>query len=83
MSNVSQLPIILHFFSAILYNVIILQKIISVHCNKSGSKRRDFDEMSSEEAANELGKLVDMMDKDKDGYVSRDELVNWVILSFR
>ncbi len=39
--------------------------------------------MSSEEAASELGKLVDLMDGDKDGFVSREELVNWVMLSFK
>ncbi len=38
--------------------------------------------MSPEEAVKELNELVSRMDADYDGFVTRDELVNWVSKSF-
>ncbi|CAL1283651.1 unnamed protein product [Larinioides sclopetarius] len=39
---------------------------------------RKFDELSPEESKERLGKIVDKIDKDKDGFVSQDELKNWI-----
>ena len=49
----------------------------------AGSKKKDFSELSPEEAEKELGKMVDQMDKDNDKYVTKQELLQWISRSFR
>lgn len=44
---------------------------------------KEFDELEPEEAKRRLGVLAGEMDTNKDGYVSRDELVQWIMNSFR
>ncbi|XP_062592745.1 calumenin-B-like [Saccostrea cucullata] len=44
---------------------------------------KEFDELEPEEAKRRLGILAKDMDKNKDGYVSKEELVDWIMNSFR
>nr|XP_034311901.1 calumenin isoform X1 [Crassostrea gigas] len=44
---------------------------------------KEFDELEPEEAKRRLGVLAGEMDANKDGFVSRDELVQWIMNSFR
>ncbi|KAF8774001.1 Calumenin like protein [Argiope bruennichi] len=39
---------------------------------------RKFDELSPEESKERLAKIVDKIDKDKDGFVTQEELKNWI-----
>uniref|UniRef100_A0A0L8FHN1 Reticulocalbin-3 n=1 Tax=Octopus bimaculoides TaxID=37653 RepID=A0A0L8FHN1_OCTBM len=39
---------------------------------------KDFDQLSPEQSKEKLGKIVDKMDKDRDGYVTEEELKNWI-----
>ncbi|XP_023930230.1 calumenin-B-like [Lingula anatina] len=43
----------------------------------------EFDQLPPEEAKERLGKLVDKMDQDKDGFVTKEELILWIVNSFR
>ncbi|XP_048758659.1 reticulocalbin-2-like [Ostrea edulis] len=44
---------------------------------------KEFDEMEPEEAKRRLKVLAVEMDSDKDGFVSRQELIDWIMNSFR
>lgn len=44
---------------------------------------KEFDELEPEEAKRRLGVLAQNMDTNKDGFVSRDELIEWIMNSFR
>ena len=50
----------------------------------SGSQRanEEFAELPPHEAKKRLATMVDRMDQDKDGYVSQQELSNWITKSF-
>lgn len=39
---------------------------------------KTFDQLSPEESQNRLGKIVDKIDKDQDGFVTLDELKDWI-----
>ncbi|NXU56227.1 RCN1 protein, partial [Turnix velox] len=39
---------------------------------------RSFDQLSPEESRERLGKIVDRIDDNKDGYVTTEELKNWI-----
>ncbi|KYO21960.1 reticulocalbin-1 [Alligator mississippiensis] len=39
---------------------------------------RTFDQLTPEESKEKLGKIVDRIDDDKDGYVTTEELKNWI-----
>ena len=41
-----------------------------------------FAQMSAEEAKRLLGDIFDKMDANKDSFVTRDEIVHWVMHSF-
>jgi len=44
---------------------------------------QEFDELPAEEAKRRLGLLVMKMDKNGDHFVSREELIEWIVMSFR
>lgn len=44
---------------------------------------KEFDELELEEVKRRLGVLVGEMDVNKDGFVFRDELVQWIMNFFR
>jgi len=44
---------------------------------------QEFDELPAEEAKRRLGLLFKKMDKNADFFVTKDELVDWIIMSFR
>ncbi|NXV11871.1 RCN1 protein, partial [Cepphus grylle] len=39
---------------------------------------RSFDQLSPEESRERLGKIVDRIDDNKDGYLTTEELKNWI-----
>ncbi|NWH70228.1 RCN1 protein, partial [Piaya cayana] len=39
---------------------------------------RSFDQLSPEESRERLGKIVDRIDDDKDGYITTEELKTWI-----
>ncbi|NWZ20533.1 RCN1 protein, partial [Asarcornis scutulata] len=39
---------------------------------------RSFDQLSPEESRERLGKIVDRIDENKDGYLTTEELKNWI-----
>ncbi|NXA40624.1 RCN1 protein, partial [Eudromia elegans] len=39
---------------------------------------RTFDQLSAEESRQRLGKIVDRIDDNKDGYLTTEELKNWI-----
>ncbi|XP_071452489.1 calumenin-A [Hetaerina americana] len=43
-----------------------------------GEEAKTFDQLTPEESKNRLGLIVDKIDKDKDGFVSQDELKEWI-----
>lgn len=43
-----------------------------------GDDAKTFDELTPEESRRRLGKMVDKIDKDKDGFVTEKELKNWI-----
>lgn len=51
----------------------------------SGSYKleEEFDDLPPEEAKRRLGLLVKKMDKDQDMYVTKEELTDWILMSFR
>ena len=51
----------------------------------SGSHKleEDFEELEPEEAKYRLGLLVKKMDKNEDNSVSKEELIDWILLGFR
>lgn len=44
---------------------------------------KEFDELPPEEAKKRLGLLVRKIDKNQDHYVSKEELTDWILMSFR
>ncbi|XP_052775237.1 calumenin-like isoform X1 [Mya arenaria] len=44
---------------------------------------QEFDELEPEEAKRRLGLLFQKMDKDHDMFVNKDELVDWIMMSFK
>ena len=42
-----------------------------------------FDKMEPKEAKYRLGLIAKRMDKNLDGYVSREELTDWIVMSYR
>ena len=57
--------------------------IIEVHTlGKTGSEKEEVDQLSPEESKKRLEQLVTKMDEDKDGKVTKEELVKWLIHSF-
>ena len=42
----------------------------------------EFDRLSPEESRSRLKKLVESHDKDQDGYITRQELIDWIVASF-
>ena len=44
---------------------------------------QEFDDLEPEESKRRLGMLVKKMDKDGDSNVSREELVDWILMSFK
>lgn len=51
----------------------------------SGSYKleQEFDDLPPEEAKRRLSLLVKKMDKNQDTYVTKDELTDWIMMSFR
>ncbi len=51
----------------------------------SGSKDLDkeYAELAPTEAKNRLAVLIDKMDRDANGFISKKELTDWVLNSFR
>ncbi|KAK9876619.1 hypothetical protein WA026_013997 [Henosepilachna vigintioctopunctata] len=43
-----------------------------------GEESKDFDQLPPEESKRRLGIIVDKIDNNKDGYVSREELKDWI-----
>ncbi|XP_063961066.1 calumenin-like isoform X1 [Lytechinus pictus] len=44
---------------------------------------KTFDNLSPEESRNRLGKIVEKIDADKDGFVTEEELKDWIVLQQR
>lgn len=44
---------------------------------------QEFDDLPPEEAKKKLSLLVKKMDKNQDGFVTKDELTDWILMSFR
>lgn len=44
-----------------------------------GEEAKTFDQLSPEESTRRLGIIVDKIDKDKDGYVTQEELKDWIM----
>ncbi|XP_020291576.1 calumenin-B isoform X2 [Pseudomyrmex gracilis] len=44
-----------------------------------GEEAKTFDHLSPEESTRRLGLIVDRIDKDKDGYVTQEELKDWIM----
>ncbi|CAL7935151.1 unnamed protein product [Xylocopa violacea] len=44
-----------------------------------GEEAKTFDQLTPEESTRRLGIIVDKIDKDKDGYVTREELKDWIL----
>lgn len=56
----------------------------SFNCHTlTGDRQLDTDELEPEETMRRLGVLAGEMDANKDGFVSRDELVQWIKNSAR
>ena len=49
----------------------------------SDKEADEFDEMEPEMAKHKLGLLVKKIDKNQDGFVTKDELTDWILMSFR
>jgi hypothetical protein len=51
----------------------------------SGSYKleEEFEDLPPEEAKKRLSLLVKKMDKDHDMFVSKEELTDWIVMSFR
>lgn len=43
----------------------------------------DFSKLSAHEAKKKLSQLLRKMDSNEDGYISKTELSDWVLMSFR
>ena len=43
----------------------------------------EFEELEPEESKRRLSMLAKKMDKDGDSYVSREELIDWILMSFK
>lgn len=43
-----------------------------------GDEAKSFDELTPEESRNRLGKIVEKIDKNKDGFVTQQELKDWI-----
>ncbi|OAD59426.1 Calumenin-B [Eufriesea mexicana] len=43
-----------------------------------GEEAKTFDQLTPEESTRRLGIIVDKIDKDKDGYVTKEELKDWI-----
>ncbi|XP_001607801.2 calumenin [Nasonia vitripennis] len=43
-----------------------------------GEEAKSFEQLSPEESTRRLGLIVDKIDKDKDGYVTQEELKDWI-----
>ncbi|XP_076762930.1 calumenin B scf [Xylocopa sonorina] len=44
-----------------------------------GEEAKTFDQLTPEESTRRLGIIVDKIDKDNDGYVTREELKDWIL----
>lgn len=44
-----------------------------------GEEAKTFDQLTPEESTRRLGIIVDKIDKDNDGYVTQEELKDWII----
>ncbi|KAK9299190.1 hypothetical protein QLX08_007701 [Tetragonisca angustula] len=44
-----------------------------------GEEAKTFDQLTPEESTRKLGMIVDKIDKDKDGYVTGEELKDWIL----
>lgn len=44
-----------------------------------GEEAKTFDQLSPEESTRRLGLIVDRIDHDKDGYVTQEELKDWIM----
>ena len=49
----------------------------------SDKQADEFDEMDPETAKHKLGLLVKKIDKNQDGFVTKEELTDWILMSFR
>lgn len=48
-----------------------------------GEEAKTFDQLTPEESTRRLGIIVDKIDKDKDGYVTGEELKDWILYTQR
>ncbi|XP_043672132.1 calumenin [Vespula pensylvanica] len=48
-----------------------------------GEDAKTFDQLSPEESTRRLGIIVDKIDKDKDGFVTKEELKDWILYTQR